>query len=86
MEFAHVLRQRAPEQLILLITGSTFSLQQSVSPQLPINGILQKPFSVDEFQRAVMEMLSASPSSVFPMTAPRTCSHEIEHHAPRVRD
>jgi len=86
MEFAHVLRQRAPEQLILLITGSTFSLQQSMSPQMPINGVLQKPFSVDEFQRAVMEMLSASQSSIFTITQPQTLPREIEHRVPRVLD
>lgn len=86
MEFSHVLRQRAPEQLILLITGSAFSLQETVSSQLPINGILQKPFSVDEFQRAVAELLSESHSPTFPMTAPQTRSLEIEHRVPRVRD
>lgn len=85
MEFAHVLRQRAPEQLILLITGSTFSLRENASQQLPVNGVLQKPFSVDEFQDCVQELLSAAqPPILMPQSPTRSC--DITHHAPRVRD
>ncbi|MDB6023352.1 MAG: DNA-binding response regulator [Pedosphaera sp.] len=76
MEFAHVLRQRAPEQLILLITGSTFSMQDSLARELPVNRLLQKPFSVAEFQEIVAAMLmTAKPTTLaVPTVQDRSCN------------
>jgi CheY-like chemotaxis protein len=53
VEFAQILRQRAPTQTILLITGSAFSMGEATLRQLPVNTTLQKPFSVQEFHEVV---------------------------------
>lgn len=58
VEFSHAVRERAPEQLILLLTGSTFSMQTTTGQPLPVSGILQKPFSNDEFQEAIVGLLA----------------------------
>lgn len=58
VELSQAIRERAPEQLILLITGSTFSTQTTTGQPLPVSGILQKPFSNDEFQEAVVGLLA----------------------------
>ena len=53
VDLAQLLRQRAPAQVIMLITGSAFTLTDVVAQSLPVNYILQKPFSVLEFQDAL---------------------------------
>ncbi len=53
VELATAIRQRAPDQTVLLITGSTFSMSDSTARQMPVNATLQKPFSVQEFHEAV---------------------------------
>jgi len=58
VEFAKILKERVPGQVILLITGSTFSMSESASRQMPVNSTLQKPFSVEEFQQAVAGLLA----------------------------
>ncbi len=58
VDFAKRLRERAPGQMVLLITGSTFSMSESASREMPVNATLQKPFSVQEFQRAVAGLLA----------------------------
>src|ERR1700761_6037014 len=51
VEFARIIRERAADQPVLLITGSSFSAADSAAKQLPISAMLQKPFSVAEFQK-----------------------------------
>jgi CheY-like chemotaxis protein len=51
VELARLMRQRVPNQSIILITGSSYSLADNAT--LPVNSVLQKPFSVEEFQQAV---------------------------------
>jgi len=58
VEFAKIIKERVPGQIVMLITGSTFSMSEAVSRQMPVNATLQKPFSVDEFQRAVASLLA----------------------------
>jgi CheY-like chemotaxis protein len=64
VEFAKRLRERAPGQTVLLITGSTFSMSESASREMPVNATLQKPFSVQEFQQAVAGLLTAERTHV----------------------
>ena len=63
IDFAHALRRRSPEQLIMLITGSTFSVPDSTMQALPVNSILQKPFSVMEFQDVLAAALIPKPAA-----------------------
>jgi DNA-binding response OmpR family regulator len=58
VEFSHAVRERAPEQLILLLTGSTFSMKTTTAQPLPVSGILEKPFSTDEFREAIVGLLA----------------------------
>ena len=58
LDFSHAVRERAPEHLILLLAGSTFSMQTTTGQPLPVSGILEKPFSTDEFQEAVVGLLA----------------------------
>ena len=53
VEFARQLRQRTPGQPIILITGSSYTIAENSAQPLPVNSILQKPFSVEEFHQAV---------------------------------
>jgi CheY-like chemotaxis protein len=79
VEFSHAIRERAPEQLILLITGSTFSMQGTTPQPLPVSGILQKPFSVSEFQEAILGLLAdTAPPITYILPAenrPRDAAH-----------
>ena len=61
VELAAALKQQAPGQRVLLITGSTFPPTNSAARQLPVDGMLQKPFSVDEFRETVKKVLVAQP-------------------------
>lgn len=63
IELAHVLRRQAPEQCILLITGSTFSMLED-GREYPVNAFLQKPFSMAEFQDSMTALLKDSAPSV----------------------
>ena len=58
VEFAKAIRLKSPDQLILLITGSTFSMADSAARQLPVNATLQKPFSVREFQQSLTDLFA----------------------------
>ncbi len=55
LEFSQAVRAKSPGEKILLITGSAFSL--SADSAMPVNGILQKPFSAQEFEAAVLAAL-----------------------------
>jgi CheY-like chemotaxis protein len=57
IELAHIIRRLAPDQLVLLITGSTFSLMDDASQRHPVNAFLEKPFSMAEFSDSVMKLL-----------------------------
>src|SRR6202041_407973 len=57
IELAHVIRRQSPDQLVLLITGSSFSLMDDTSKQHPVNAFLEKPFSMAEFRDSVMRLL-----------------------------
>ena len=59
LSFAHLLRQQSPAQTILLITGSAYSITDGAAKPLPVDAVLQKPFSVDEFQRTVDGLFTA---------------------------
>jgi CheY-like chemotaxis protein len=61
VDLARALKQQSPVQRILLITGSTFPMTESATRQLPVEATLQKPFSVDEFRQAIVDVLTAQP-------------------------
>jgi DNA-binding response OmpR family regulator len=58
IELSHIIRRQAPEQIILLVTGSTFRMGDDASREHPINAVLQKPFAIAEFQNVVVKLLS----------------------------
>jgi CheY-like chemotaxis protein len=59
IEFAKEIRSRAPEQAILLITGSSGAHGTDGMPEsAPYNAALEKPFSITEFQQMVERLLS----------------------------
>jgi CheY-like chemotaxis protein len=58
LSFAYLLRQQSPGQLILLITGSAYSITDGAARPLPVDATLQKPFSVTEFQDAVTNLFA----------------------------
>jgi CheY-like chemotaxis protein len=62
LSFAYLLRQQSPRQLILLITGSAYSITDGVAKPLPVNATLQKPFSVSEFQDAITSIFDIEPT------------------------
>ena len=64
LSFAYLLRQQSPGQLILLITGSAYSITDGVARPLPVDATLQKPFSVTEFQEAVTGLFTTERASV----------------------
>ncbi|HEX3797616.1 MAG TPA: response regulator [Verrucomicrobiae bacterium] len=57
VDFAKLLKESAPSQIVLLITGSNFSMTEAASRSMPVNATLQKPFSVQEFQEAVANLI-----------------------------
>ena len=63
VDFARALRQKSPAQRILLITGSTFPMTESAARQLPVDAMLQKPFSVEEFHTALHDVFTAQAAS-----------------------
>ena len=64
VDFSHQLRKQSPQQRIILITGSSYTLTDKSDQPLPVNSILQKPFSVEEFQHAVTTVFSPQRVSV----------------------
>jgi CheY-like chemotaxis protein len=52
-ELARTLRGQAPQQRILLVTAFAFSLAAKENQPVPVNMILQKPFSPHELQQAL---------------------------------
>jgi CheY-like chemotaxis protein len=64
IEFAKIIRERSAAQPVLLITGSAFSPADNSSRTLPINATLQKPFSVNEFQKAVSDLFTVEPAAL----------------------
>jgi CheY-like chemotaxis protein len=60
LSFAHLLRQQSPGQLIMLITGSAYSITDGAAKPLPVDATLQKPFSVAEFQQAVTSLFAGA--------------------------
>jgi CheY-like chemotaxis protein len=61
IEFSRELRALAPEQPILLITGSTGSHGVEGPPgSVPYNATLEKPFSIMEFQQVVDRLLATA--------------------------
>lgn len=67
IELSHIMRKLAPDQCILLITGSTFSMMDDTSRQYPVNAFLEKPFSIAEFRDSVCKLL-AQPSVAIPLS------------------
>jgi DNA-binding NtrC family response regulator len=61
VEFATAMKQKSPGQRVLLITGSTFPMTEINPRQLPVEATLQKPFSVEEFQQSVNDVLALPP-------------------------
>jgi DNA-binding response OmpR family regulator len=57
VDFARRLKERNPSQLIMLITGSTFSL--TGGGDSPVDAVLQKPFSILEFQALLTKMFTS---------------------------
>ena len=53
VEFAQAIRERHSAQAILLITGDAFQAVPQAGPARHFNALLQKPFSLDEFQEKV---------------------------------
>jgi CheY-like chemotaxis protein len=82
IDFARRIRERSPGQLILLITGSSFSLTDGAPDGTPINAVLQKPFSVAEFQDTLALMLAPRPKPVLVDTKGLN-QHEPAHPASR---
>jgi CheY-like chemotaxis protein len=83
IEFARRIKERAPHQLILLISGSTFSLADSAPGPTPIDAVLQKPFSVAEFQDMLALVLAPRPA---PVPADTKASNHHEQARPASRD
>jgi CheY-like chemotaxis protein len=70
VDFAHLLRKRSPGQHIILITGSAFTLSDIAAQSLPVNSILQKPFSVMEFQSALVAAFETGRATAQPPQSP----------------
>jgi CheY-like chemotaxis protein len=73
VEFARALRQKSADQLILLITGSSFHWEEISRSALPFNSTLPKPFTIPEFQQALDGIFSNQPS---PAATPGAGWHE----------
>jgi CheY-like chemotaxis protein len=58
-ELARTLREQAPQQRIMLVTAFAFSLAAKETQPVPVNMILQKPFSPHELQQAIATMFPA---------------------------
>jgi CheY-like chemotaxis protein len=70
VDFAHHVRERSAGQRIILITGSAFTLSDIAAQSLPVNSILQKPFSVMEFQSALTAVFDTERPTAQPPHAP----------------
>jgi two-component system, OmpR family, response regulator VicR len=83
VEFAHLIRKQSPEQKILLITGSTFSMPPGASRLFPVNVVLQKPFSVAEFQDSVAGLLAMDQIPAETVLPPPSHSSALGNQAAR---
>jgi CheY-like chemotaxis protein len=52
-KLAHAVKAQSPKQRILLVTAFTFSLASQENEPVPVDMILQKPFSPNELQKAI---------------------------------
>jgi CheY-like chemotaxis protein len=58
IELAQAIKQQDTKQPIILMTGYAFSIASNHAGPLPVDSILSKPFSMDEFH-AVLKKLTA---------------------------
>lgn len=58
IELATSIRKKAPKQLVMMVTAYAFSLAASDGRELPVDHILQKPFSPDDIETAVNEVFN----------------------------
>ena len=60
VELASAIRKRAAGQLILLITAYAFSIAANDARQLPVDFVLQKPFSTRELEQALAGLFATA--------------------------
>jgi len=85
IDFARRIKEQSPGQVILLITGSTFSLTDNAAEAMPIEAVLQKPFSVMEFQDTLALMFAPRPAPAAVDTSSGNRPHHDQGH-PTSRD
>jgi CheY-like chemotaxis protein len=80
IEFARRIKQQSAGQVILLITGSTFSLADSAPGEMPVEAVLQKPFSVKEFQDMLALLLAPRPTPATEDALSNNRNHHDQGH------
>ncbi len=56
VKLAQKVREKAPDQLIILVTAFAFSMASFEASPLPVNLVMQKPFSPKELQEAMVRL------------------------------
>jgi len=58
LELAEAIKTRSGDQQVLLVTAYAFSLAACGKNSLPVDFILRKPFTLDDFKEALLSLLS----------------------------
>ena len=64
IELARAIKKRSAGQLVLLLTAFAFSIAATYAQRLPVDFILGKPFSPQEFEEAMAALFSAKKQAV----------------------